>query len=171
MLGDLDRRDADAAAAALDEQPLAGFQSAVSFKSEPCSERSGGQRRRLRGGNAIRHRPHFGDFCHGVLGIAAETGITDDALTDAKYADAGAQLGDRSGKLPPWRHRQRVGGYSIRALAQAQVGAIERRRFDFDQNLPGLGFRDGNVFVFKNIFRLAEFVNADGFHRFCLRDD
>ena len=31
MLGDLDRRDADAAAAALNEQPIAGFQIAVSL--------------------------------------------------------------------------------------------------------------------------------------------
>src|SRR5262249_3846312 len=97
MFGDLDRRVADPAAPALNQQPFAGFQRPVRQQTEPRSEESRGSRCCLGESTPFGDGPDFGSLGEGVLGITAETRIGNDTLPNSIFVDAGAQFFNRAG--------------------------------------------------------------------------
>lgn len=69
---------------------------------------------------------------------------------------------DFTGDLKPWNGGDTGRG---RVLAQTlqQVRTVHTGGMDLDQDLAGLGFRDGKVFYFKD-FWSSEGLYIDGFH-------
>jgi hypothetical protein len=84
------------------------------------------------------------------------------------FVNAGAELFNGAGEFATRNERERIGRNTVRAFPQSEIGAVQRRRFDFDQNLVGFGFRHRDVLVLENLFGRAEFMDANGFHGFRL---
>lgn len=70
-LGELDRQMADAAGAAMDENPLPGFEAAMVEQALPCSDAGKRHRRGFDMAETIRFRSRLRRLDHDIFGIAA----------------------------------------------------------------------------------------------------
>src|SRR5262249_22098217 len=103
------RRVANPAAPALNQQPFAGFQSAVRQQAEPRGEEYRGSRRCLGESNPFGDGPDFGSLGDGIFGVTAETRIGNNALPGSVFVDPGTQSFNCASEFTTRNERERIG--------------------------------------------------------------
>ncbi len=138
--GDLDRRGADAAGAAMHQQPLAGLQGGAFEHVVPDGEDRLRQRRRLGESEALRHRQGGGLGRHGELGIAAAIDQRTDeiAVLEARRARTAANDFARDFETEQVGRAFRRG---IESLTLEHVGPVDAGGGNLDQHLAATGAR------------------------------
>ncbi len=139
-LGELDRRRADAARTAMDQHALAGLELAALEEIVPHGEIVLRQRRRAQHVEALRRRQALRRGHGAVLGIGAARRQRAHGIAHLPAADARAQRrhgagGFETGQIRRARRRR------IEAGALGDVGSVDARRRDLDQQLAVLGLR------------------------------
>src|SRR5262249_3503554 len=109
MFGDLDRRVADAATAALNQQPFTGFQSPVGQQAEPRGKEYRGSCRCLGESNPFRDGTNFGSLGDGIFGVSAETRIGNDTLPGSVFVDAGTKFFNCASEFTTRNERECIG--------------------------------------------------------------
>ena len=144
----LDRGRADAAGAAVDEDRLARLQLAALEHVGPDGEERLGDARRLDRREALRDRQALLVRNGGACRVAAAREERADRIADRPAAHVRAERGDDAGDFETGnvgRARRR----RILAEALQQIGAIDARGRDVDQDLAGGGNRIGTLVSFR----------------------
>ena len=168
MLGELDREARHAAGAALDQDLLAALQFQRRFDGGDCGQ--AGQRHRggVNMGEAVR-LPGDDRGCYrdlfGVGALPSGFEHAEHGVADFQVIDAGAQRGDRSGKVPA----QHQGKFSLGILPGPHfpVGAVDACRRHVDDDLAWSGDGVRQIAVLQD-FRTAKSLDESRFHRYFL---
>ena len=139
-LGELDRRRADAARAAMDQHALAGLELAALEEVVPDGEVVLRQRRGVQHVEALRRRQALRRRHGAVLGVGAARRQRAHRIADLPARDAVAERRDRAGGLEA-RQVRRARRRRIGAGALREIGPVHAGRRDLDQDLAGLGLR------------------------------
>ncbi len=138
--GQLDRHGADAARPAVHEQRLARSEPRVEHDVRPHCRDDLGQAGRLHEVEAIGHREDVALVDRDELRVAAAGEQRAHAVADAPARRTRADGRDRARHLEP-QVRRRACGRRVRALALAEVGAVDAGGGHADQDLSGAGDR------------------------------
>jgi hypothetical protein len=139
-LGELDRRGADAAGAAMDQHRLAGAQIAALEQVGPHCEAGFRQRRRLGHAKALGHRQALRFGRHAIGGIAAAGDQRADRIANLGVMHAEPDRRHRAGDLEAG-NVGRAGRRRILAHALHDIGPVDPGGGHFDQHLAGAGQR------------------------------
>ena len=99
----------------------------------------------------------------GALGIAATGQQRHRAIADAPASYLGADGRDFAGTFEA-ENGGGAGRRRVKSLALHEVGAVERRTFDLDEQIGGAGHRVGRIAEFEDRF-VAGFFDQDRFHK------
>ena len=140
-LGERDRGRADAGGSAVHEQGFAGFQRPAGKDICPDGEIGLRDRRRLDCGEAGGNRQGVGLMRDAVVGVAAAGNQRRDARAQAVNSGVRSERHHLAGDFQP-KHVGDAGRRRVMSLALVDVGSIDARGFDPNENLarpPGPG--------------------------------
>ena len=149
---ELDRRGADAAGCAVDEQALAGAQARLGEDRVVGGREDLGHAAGLRPVERVGHRHQLALVDDAQLGLAAAAGDRHHAVAHSEARGARPERSDLAGELEPRDVLRRARRGRIAALALQHVGAVEPGGADAHEHFAGPGFGvgallDGDVTV------------------------
>ena len=160
---ELDGGNADAARAAVHEEPLSALQAAALEHVVPHGEEALGDRGRFRHRQAGWHRQAGSLICGAIFRVAAAGDERHHAVALFEAACAGTQRRDRARNLEPGNLGVSL-GRGIVALALHEIGAVDARRRHLDEHLPRAGSGDGECNRPQNLRTAALIRDRYGGH-------
>ena len=161
--GDLDGGDADAAAAGVDQDALAGLGAAEGADRGVGGEEDLGDRGGLVPGEGFGDVHRQGLVQRGDLGVAAPAGESVDAVAELEAAHAVAEADHFAGQFEA-EDGGTAGQRRVAAEALEDVGAVERGRMHAQQQFLVARNRVGNFRELERVGRLAVARDHDRLH-------